>query len=81
MELLGPRRLDPLGGGGMLGPPDRTWVGVGTKLLVALYPGGTKILGPSDGPWVGLAIELLRELYPGRSDGFYLSESGIPKGA
>jgi hypothetical protein len=33
----------------MIGPPERTWVGVGTKLLETLYPGGTKRLGPPDG--------------------------------
>jgi hypothetical protein len=25
----------------MLGPSDRTWVGVGKKLLAALYPSGS----------------------------------------
>ena len=65
----------------MLGPLDRTWVGVGTKTLAALYPGGTKKLCPPDGPWVGLAIELLRKLYPCGSDGFYLSGSVISIGS
>ena len=54
MELLGPGQLDPQGGGGggMLGPSERTWVGVGTKLLEAL--------GPLDGFYEGLTIEAFR---------------------
>ena len=65
----------------MLGPLERTWVGVGTKLPEALYPGGTKRLGPLDGLLVGLAIEVFRVLYPGGSDGFYLRGSGVPIGS
>jgi hypothetical protein len=65
----------------MLGPPERTWVGVGTKLLATLYPGGTKILTPLDGFWAGLAIEVFRALYPGGSDGFDLRGSGVPIGS
>ena len=65
----------------MLGPPDRTRVGVGTKSLEKLYLGGTKRLGPPDGLWEGLAIEVLRALYPGGSDGLDLGGSGIPIGA
>ena len=64
----------------MLGPSKRTWVGVGAKLLVALYPGGTKILGPLDGLWVGLAIEVLRPAYPSGSDVIYLGRSCVPIG-
>jgi hypothetical protein len=78
LELLSPRRLDPPGGGGRLGPPSKPWVGLGIKPLITLYPGGTKRLGPLDGPWVGLVIELLRALYPGGSDGFGLDGSGAP---
>jgi hypothetical protein len=69
------------GGGGMLGPRERTWLGVGTKLLASLYPGGTKILGLQDGLWEVLAIEVLRVLYLGGSDGFFLRRSGVPIGA
>jgi hypothetical protein len=83
MEILLLGRLDPSGGGGggIIGPPERTWVGVGTKPLATLCLGGIKILGPPDGLWAGLEIEVLRSLYPGGSDGIYLEKGGVPIGA
>jgi hypothetical protein len=65
----------------MLSPLERTWVGVGTNMLAALYPSGTKRLGPPYGLWAGLIIEVLRALYLGGSDGLDLGGSGVPIGA
>jgi hypothetical protein len=83
LELLGPGQLDTQGegGGGPLGPPERTQVGVGMKPLATLYLGGTNKLIPPDGFWVGLAIEVFKELYLGGSDGFDLRGSGVPMGS
>jgi hypothetical protein len=64
----------------MLGPLERTWLDVGTKLLATLYLGGTKILDPTNGFWEGLAMEVFKELYLGGSDRFNLSGSGFPIG-